>query len=121
MKAFPRGDKIVLQKNEEYVEVEKLIGMIAKDLEKVRSICEDRNAEEFPEETVRRIVQNIEDLKTKGTETHINEEFLKYVMENGSVTEYFSDAMQKSRNEQRLLLKKKEYLKNFADRLEDIL
>lgn len=121
MKAFPKGDKIVLRKNEEHMEIEALIGAIARDLGEIKSACEDRNTEEFPEETVRRIVQNIESLKTKGTGTYINEEFLKHVVEHGSVVDYFIDTIEQAKSEQKLFQKKKEYFKAFADRLEDML
>lgn len=121
MKTFLRGNKIVLRKNEEHTEVEALIETVAEDLERVRSVCEDRNAEDFPENVVRGMVQNIETLKTKGARTYVSEDFLEHAMGGGSVLDYFSKVIEQSRSEEDLLQKKKDRLREFANRLEDIL
>lgn len=121
MKAFLRGNKIVLQKNPEHAEIETLIRAISKDLEKVRSVCEDRNAEDFPEDVIRGMVQNVERLKTKGAKTHVSEDFLDHVIRGGSVLDYFNSIIDQSRSEQDQLLMKKNCFRHFADKLDDIL
>lgn len=121
MKAFQRGDKIVIRKNEDYPVIEGLIQQVSKALGEVKAACEDKNFEVFPYESVESVVEKVEKLKTMGTDTFINENFINFVKETKDVSKYFEGRFEKSKQEQETYNKKKKYFSKFAKDLEDML
>lgn len=117
MKAYKQGDKIIIKSNDDYQEMERLINRIVRDLDTIKSKCEDRNTETFPIEAVKRIVESSELLKTKGKDIFIHREFVENIMETKDVYKYFQDVIEKAKKEEEKYLKKLEYFKKFAQNL----
>lgn len=119
MKAYQRGDRIVITKNDEYKEIEKLINELYVDVEKLKRACEDRTTEDFPVDVVRRIVGKCSALRNKGEDVQISDEYLEFMCKNKDLLAYYESVMNKVENEKSQFLKKSECLKKFSKMLEE--
>lgn len=118
MKAYTRGDRIVISKNEEYKEIEKLINQLYVEVDKLKMACEDRTTEDFPVDVVRRIIGKCNMLRNKGEDVKISDEYLNFMYENKSALEYYQSIIDNIENEKSNFIKKTEYLRKFSEMLD---
>lgn len=117
MKAYLKGNKIVLSKTLEYKEIEKNIQLLSKDFEKLKNICEDRTSEEFPVEIIKRIIEKIIVLEKSGKEIEIPENFIQFIKQEKNVLKYFEMIVNKAKEEEMKYKRKIENLKRLSEQL----
>ncbi|KAM0680440.1 hypothetical protein GINT2_001500 [Glugoides intestinalis] len=118
MKAYERGNKIVIMKNDEYVSIEKTINLLAKDFERLKSICEDRNTEDFPIDLIRKIITKCNELAQAGKNTNIQEDYINFMINEKDALKYVEKILKKAEEEQKAFEKKSACLKEFANLFE---
>jgi len=119
MKAFFRGNKLVLSRSQEYKEMSRIIALMVKELEKLRSTCEDRGAETFPVDTVKRLIELGTTLREMGKGLDIPEEYLQAVIKEKDPSKYFEGTIHKADEDRRLYERRIECLGMLADMLSE--
>ncbi len=121
MKVIQKGNELIIKKNDEYLEIEFLIASLVSDLESTKAVCEDRNSEDFPLDSIRRVIDKCEKIKTKGNPVKIREGYKKHAIENREICEYFQNVISKANEDENRYLKKVQIFKEFACSLEKAL
>lgn len=121
MKVVQKGDRIVLKKENDHREIEETIAELSRQFDRLRASCEDRHSDEFPVDTVRRIVGSGGKLCTLGKGVNVDTAYLEYVTERRDVCSYFKERLDAFDKDGAAFELKRSVLKAFADRLEKAL
>lgn len=114
MKAYQRGNKIVIVKNDEYLSIEKTIQLLAKDFERLKGICEDRASEDFPIDLIKKILAKCNELSQTGKNVKIQQDYINFMVTEKDALKYFEKILKRAEEEQKAFERKSACLKNFS-------
>lgn len=118
MKAFFRGNKLVLSRREEYRQILRKVTLIGRELERVGAAAEDRTTVAFPVESIIRIVDTARSFKS--IPIRIPEEYIECVATKKDPYEYFGPIVVSAERERRQHTRNMESIIALADALSHI-
>lgn len=119
MKAFLRGNKLVLSRRLEHRELSATVALVAREMERLKSACEDRGTEAFPVDTVRQMVELGNTLRGMGTDIDVPEHYLQAVTRDRDPCGYFESVIRKADDDRRLYERTVGCLAMFAEMLSE--